>query len=65
MSVIKSDEVLIPSNHSYSLSLGTEVLVLNDHFLVFNDFLSVIKSDEVLIPTNHLYSLSLGDEVLI
>ena len=35
LSVIKSDEVLIPSNHSYLLFLGTEVLVLNDHFLFF------------------------------
>ena len=49
--------VLIPSNHFYSLSLRTEVLILNDHFLVFNDFLSVIKSDEVLIPSQPPYSL--------
>ena len=56
--MIKSDEVLIPSNHLYSLFLGNEVLILNDHFLVFfNDFLSVITSDEVLIPGQLPYSL--------
>ena len=55
---MKSGEVLIPSNHSYSLFLGTEVLVLNDHFLgFFSYFLSVMTSDEVLIPGQLPYSL--------
>ena len=54
-------------NDFLSVMKSNEVLILSNHFLFcfFNDFLSVINSDEVLIPTNHLYSLSLGDEVLI
>ena len=35
LSVTNLDEVLIPSNHLYSLVLGDELLILSNHFFGF------------------------------